>query len=101
MFIISLNINKREMKESKGSTLFEFVYLFSELIVIILFATCAKYDEGVHPKTMTNPVAVGAAGAAVSTYYSVFIDVHVMIFFGIGFLMVFLKSHSWASVGLN
>ena len=89
------------MKESKGSTLFEFVYLLSEVIVIILFATCAKYDEGVHPKTMTNPVAVGAAGAAVSTYYSVFIDVHVMIFIGFGFLMVFLKSHSWASVGLN
>ena len=42
------------MKEKKGNTLFEFVYLFSEVIVIILFATCTKYDVGVHPKTMTS-----------------------------------------------
>ena len=89
------------MKENKGNTLFEFVYLFSELIVIILFATCCKYGEGVHPNTMTNPLSVAAAGAAVSTYYPVFVDVHIMIFIGFGFLMVFLKSHSWASVGLN
>ena len=84
-----------------ASTLFEFAYLFSELIVIILFATCCKYDEGVHPKTMVSPVHAAAAGAAVTTYYPVFVDVHIMIFIGFGFLMVFLKSHSWASVGLN
>jgi len=28
-------------------------------------------------------------------------DVHVMIFIGFGFLMVFLKTHSWTSVGYN
>ena len=89
------------MKEKKGNTLFEFVYLFSEVIVIILFATCTKYDVGVHPKTMTSDLEKTAAAAAVTTYYPVFIDVHIMIFIGFGFLMVFLKSHSWASVGLN
>ena len=30
-----------------------------------------------------------------------FQDVHVMIFVGFGFLMVFLKCHSWTSVGFN
>lgn len=30
-----------------------------------------------------------------------FQDVHVMIFIGFGFLMVFLKTHSWTSVGFN
>ena len=30
-----------------------------------------------------------------------FQDVHVMIFVGFGFLMVFLKNHSWTSVGYN
>ena len=30
-----------------------------------------------------------------------FQDVHVMIFIGFGFLMVFLKTHSWTSVGYN
>jgi ammonium transporter Rh len=30
-----------------------------------------------------------------------YMDVHVMIFVGFGFLMVFLKAHSWTSVGFN
>lgn len=30
-----------------------------------------------------------------------FQDIHVMIFIGFGFLMVFLKSHSWGSIGFN
>jgi ammonium transporter Rh len=28
-------------------------------------------------------------------------DIHVMIFVGFGFLMVFLKTHSWSSIGFN
>jgi ammonium transporter Rh len=28
-------------------------------------------------------------------------DIHVMVFIGFGFLMVFLKTHSWTSVGFN
>lgn len=30
-----------------------------------------------------------------------YMDVHVMIFVGFGFLMVFLKSYSWSAVGFN
>ena len=30
-----------------------------------------------------------------------YVDVHVMIFVGFGFLMVFLKSYSWSAVGIN
>ena len=33
--------------------------------------------------------------------YGYFIDLHVLVFVGFGFLMVFLKSHSWSAVGLN
>jgi len=33
--------------------------------------------------------------------YPCYQDVHVMIFVGFGFLMVFLKTHSWTSVGFN
>jgi ammonium transporter Rh len=28
-------------------------------------------------------------------------DIHVMVFVGFGFLMVFLKTHSWSSIGFN
>lgn len=34
-------------------------------------------------------------------YYQLFQNVHVMIFIGFGFLMVFLKSYSWTAVGYN
>lgn len=30
-----------------------------------------------------------------------YMDVHVMVFVGFGFLMVFLKSYSWSAVGMN
>ena len=33
--------------------------------------------------------------------YPLFQDVHVMIFIGFGFLMVFLKNNSWTSIGFN
>ena len=33
--------------------------------------------------------------------YAFFQDVHVMIFIGFGFLMVFLKNSSWCSIGFN
>lgn len=33
--------------------------------------------------------------------YPMFQDVHIMIFLGYGFIMVFLKSHNWSSIGFN
>ena len=79
----------------------ESFYLVVEIIVVILFITCTQYGEGTHPRNMTSDELAAEAGAAVTKYYPVFMDVHVMIFIGFGFLMVFLKSHSWTSVGLN
>lgn len=35
------------------------------------------------------------------TYYPMWQDVHVMIYVGFGFLMVFLKTNSWTAVGFN
>jgi ammonium transporter Rh len=33
--------------------------------------------------------------------YAMFQDIHVMIFVGFGFLMVFLKTNMWTAVGYN
>ena len=60
-----------------------------------LFGLVTKYSDD---------MAVSAEGdsqAFALTIYPQFQDVHIMIFIGFGFLMVFLKSHAWASVSLN
>ena len=81
--------------------LLESVFLFSEVIIIILYLTCTEYGEGVHPGAASTQASALASEQKVSKYYPIFQDVHVMIFIGFGFLMVFLKTHSWTSVGYN
>lgn len=78
---------------------FETVFIISQIIVIILFAFCTEYGEGVHPAASSTEVLDKRNN--VQVYYPLFQDVHVMIFVGFGFLMVFLKTHSWTSVGFN
>lgn len=36
-----------------------------------------------------------------ASFYPMWMDIHVMIFVGFGFLMVFLKTHCWSSIGIN
>ena len=84
-----------------GHRAFESIYLLSELIVIILYLLFTEYGEGVHPADNSSDDGALKASDAVRTYYALFQDVHVMIFIGFGFLMVFLKTHSWTSVGYN
>lgn len=90
------------------------IFIISELIIIILYGACTEYGEGVHPAVSVdeslvdtttvegqNVISTLKAKDAVQTFYPMFQDVHVMIFIGFGFLMVFLKTHSWTSVGYN
>lgn len=87
------------MKDS--NRFFELVYLIAEVIVIILYLTCTEYTDGVHPGATSTGTNASKSEDIVQKYYPVFQDVHVMIFVGFGFLMVFLKTHSWTSVGFN
>ena len=80
---------------------FEILYIISEIVVIILYLVFTEYSDGVHPGAISTASSKLAAQDKVSKYYPVFQDVHVMIFIGFGFLMVFLKTHSWTSVGFN
>ena len=57
------------------------------------------YDEGVNADS--DPGQDSSIAILLTNHYPEYQDVHVMIFIGFGFLMVFLKSHSWTSVGFN
>ena len=87
------------MKDSHKA--FEYLYLISQLVIIILYMACTEYAEGVDGEDTTTAAQRDAAQQTVLKLYPVFQDVHVMIFIGFGFLMVFLKTHSWTSVGYN
>lgn len=69
--------------------------------MIVLYLLVTEYGTGVHPAASSTQAQSFQAKAMVQTYYPIFQDVHVMIFIGFGFLMVFLKTHSWTSVGFN
>lgn len=76
--------------------------------MMILFGLFVTYGEGAdgagnggHEHTggladVQNPVQL-----ALARIYPLYQDVHVMIFVGFGFLMVFLRKHGYTSVGLT
>jgi ammonium transporter Rh len=84
----------------KSSKVFETVFLISEIIVIVLFALCTDYKLGMGVKDVSSGVVDGTR-ENMQSVYPMWQDVHVMIYIGFGFLMVFLKTHSWTAVGFN
>jgi ammonium transporter Rh len=71
----------------------------SEVICILFYGLFVKYGDGVNADS--DPASEGATTEKLHNHYPLFQDVHVMIFVGFGFLMVFLKAHSWTSIGFN
>jgi ammonium transporter Rh len=69
------------------------VVLF-QAVCLVFFAL--KFD-------MPSPDSVDADSAATSTlsYYPMYMDIHVMIYIGFGFLMTFLRRYSMSAVSLN
>ena len=67
-------------------------------IILILYGTCTEFPVDALPGPNNNltPNPYQSYDA-----YAIFTGIHVMIFIGFGFLMVFLKTHSWTAVGFN
>lgn len=77
----------------------EIIFIVSEAICILFFGLFTEYGEGTSPKTTADEEP--EIKELMQSKYAMFQDVHIMIFIGFGFLMVFLKNHSWSSVGFN
>jgi len=65
-----------------------------QILFFVLYASTTKFGErpAHQPSESTN---------ALRSTYSMYMDVHVMIFIGFGFLMTFLRKYGHSSIGLN
>ena len=83
---------------SKSNKAFVVLFLLFELALIIIYGVLTEFNShsGVDSSLPTEELKDD-----VQQVYPFFQDVHVMIFVGFGFLMTFLKHHSWTSVGFN
>ena len=74
-------------------------FLVCEAVCILFYGLFTEYGD------LTSPHSTEADDAKTADFlqkkYALFQDVHVMIFVGFGFLMVFLKNNSWCSIGFN
>ena len=80
--------------------MFETVFLFSEAIIIVLFGLCTDYKMGMGINDVSDATQE-LVREDTQTVYPMWQDIHVMVYIGYGFLMVYLKTHSWTAVGFN
>lgn len=73
------------LKEFLQQTYFLYITLFAQFILILLFGLFTTYDTD-------NDM---------SSYYAPFVDVHVMMFIGFGFLYTYLGKYSYNSISFN
>ena len=68
-----------------------------EVVCILCMIIGCEFSEFSDPKEARG--SSEEAKELIQTNYVLFKDVHVMIFLGFGFLMVYLRSNSWSSAG--
>jgi ammonium transporter Rh len=75
---------------------FFFLYGAFEIALIILMGLFGRYDE-----LADGEIPPEDGQAEYNARYTVFTNVHIMIFIGFAYLMVFLRKHGYSSVGLT
>lgn len=78
---------------------FEIVMFWSEFICILFYGLFVEYGDGVRANT-TKSLEPATIKLMVN-HYPMYMDIHVMVFVGFGFLMTFLKNSSWTAVGFT
>lgn len=82
--------------KSSFSNPFVITFILLEILIGVLFAIFARYGEGA---TGGAPLTDGYF--SVVERYPFYMDVHVMIFIGFGYLMTFLRKYGYTAVGLT
>ena len=75
---------------------FELIFFAVQAVLVVLFGLFTSY--GPAEILALASTSTDEEGTALYPYYQ---DINVMMFLGFGFLMTFLRSHAWTSIGLN
>ncbi|CAH0513827.1 unnamed protein product [Peronospora belbahrii] len=79
-------------RSQKGEIAFALSIILFQAVCLVFFAL--KFN-------MPNPKNNNDGNTSTLSYYSMYMDVHVMIYIGFGFLMTFLRKYSMSAVSLN
>ena len=78
---------------------FEIIMFWSEFICILFYGLFVEFGPGV---SADSPAADEANTINLMVnHYPMYMDIHVMVFVGFGFLMTFLKCSSWTAIGFT
>ena len=83
---------------TKSNKAFVYLFVLFELALIIVFGVLTEFNAY---SGVDSSFPADEQKDVVPQLYPFYQDVHVMIFIGFGFLMTFLRHHSWTSVGFN
>ena len=78
---------------------FEILMFLSEFVAILFFGLFVEFPEGV--KTDSSLLYETSSMATIQTYYPLFMDIHIFIFVGFGFIHSFLRNASWTGAGFT
>lgn len=84
--------------------LWDIMFVVAQVLMIIMYICVCTFEDEMRSHGSTElEVEIDNLKAVevIRASYSMWMDVHVMIFIGFGFLMVFLKTHCWSSIGIN
>lgn len=85
--------------QTKPTHSFEWFFLSLEILIVVLYGVFADFNSLSEFEDLEDNQVKSAE--YMQTYYSSYQDINVMIFVGFGFLMTYLRLHSWTSVSLN
>jgi len=95
-----------EAEFKKHRMQFGFFALIFQAVMLFIYFSFAEYNltpENPRPAVAAdgNPIDSNGTSAFINKYYTFYQHVHVMIFVGIGFLIIFPKRYAFSSVGYN
>lgn len=75
------------------------VMLLSQAVCILFYGLFVRYDAGINADTST--VLEVTQRSALTGFYPLYTDLHVMVFVGFTFVLTFVKHYNWSAVGFG